>query len=382
MTIFDTGRPISGILLGLTRLNWILVLCIFALLSLGLISQYSVAGGSFHPWAVSQLQKVAVGIVIMFAVAVFPSEYWKLLSVPTFIMSIFLLLLVEYMGVQGMGARRWLQIGTFRFQPVEIVKLSLVMILAAYYDRLDPRQVSNPLWLVAPIILIVAPAGLIMLQPDLGSALLLCASGIIVMFVAGVSIYYFIAGGLAGVASVATVLFSRGKDWQILEDYQYKRIDSFLNPETDPLGAGYHIIQSKIALGSGGLYGRGFLNGSQSQLSFLPEQHTDFIFTTLAEEFGLFWSLLTVLLYVIVILVSIYIAMQSRTRFQTLFVMGLTGVFFLYFSLNLAMITGLSPVVGVPLPLISYGGTAAITQLIAFGLILGVSSNAITEDPN
>ena len=375
MTTSGTNRPEPGILLKLARLNWILILGVSSLVLLGVIALYSVAGGSFQPWATSQIRKLVFGFLIMLCVALVPSNHWKWLSIPIFVLSVGMLVLVEFLGVQGMGARRWLQFGSFRFQPSEVVKFSLILILASYYDRLDPRQVSNPLWLAAPVALIGIPTGMIILQPDLGSAMLLCASGLTLMFLAGVSIYYFFILGAIGIGVVASVLISRGTDWQLLKDYQYQRIDSFLNPELDPLGAGYHIIQAKIALGSGGLYGRGFLNGTQSQLSFLPEQHTDFIFTMLAEEFGLTWSLLAILFYVIILLVCIYIAMNSRDRFQSLMVMGLTAVFFLYFALNIAMITGMAPVVGVPLPLMSYGGTAAMTQLMAFGLILGVSIN-------
>lgn len=366
-------NPVANLLLKFMRLNWSLVAGIMVLIGLGIIALYSAAGGSLHPFAMSQIQKLVIGLLVMLTVALIHPEAWKWLSLPLFIAALVLLGLVPVFGSEGMGAQRWLEIGPYRFQPSELAKFALVLILASYYDKLDPRLVSRPIWMVLPIILILTPAALILLQPDLGTALLLTMSGMIVMFLAGVSLTYFITLAGTGIAAIVLVLFSRGKGWQILRDYQYVRIDSFLDPETDPLGAGYHAIQAKIALGSGGIHGRGFLNGTQGQLRFLPEQHTDFIFTTLAEEFGLVWSLLVIVIYVVILIMCMLIALNSKDRFQSMVAMGAAGIFFLYFAVNLAMVTGLAPVVGVPLPLISYGGTAAVMQLFAFGLVLGVS---------
>jgi len=366
-------NPVANLLLKFMRLNWSLVAGIMVLIGLGIIALYSAAGGSLHPFAMSQIQKLVIGLLVMLTVALIHPEAWKWLSLPLFIATLVLLGLVPVFGSEGMGAQRWLEIGPYRFQPSELAKFALVLILASYYDKLDPRLVSRPIWMVLPIILILTPAALILLQPDLGTALLLTMSGMIVMFLAGVSLTYFITLAGTGIAAIVLVLFSRGKGWQILRDYQYVRIDSFLDPETDPLGAGYHAIQAKIALGSGGIHGRGFLNGTQGQLRFLPEQHTDFIFTTLAEEFGLVWSLLVIVIYVVILIMCMLIALNSKDRFQSMVAMGAAGIFFLYFAVNLAMVTGLAPVVGVPLPLISYGGTAAVMHLFAFGLVLGVS---------
>jgi len=366
-------NPVANLLLKFMRLNWSLVAGIMVLIGLGIIALYSAAGGSLHPFAMSQIQKLVIGLLVMFTVALIHPEAWKWLSLPLFIAALVLLGLVPVFGSEGMGAQRWLEIGPYRFQPSELAKFALVLILASYYDKLDPHLVSRPIWMVLPIILILTPAALILLQPDLGTALLLTMSGMIVMFLAGVSLTYFITLAGTGIAAIVLVLFSRGKGWQILRDYQYVRIDSFLDPETDPLGAGYHAIQAKIALGSGGIHGRGFLNGTQGQLRFLPEQHTDFIFTTLAEEFGLVWSLLVIVIYVVILIMCMLIALNSKDRFQSMVAMGAAGIFFLYFAVNLAMVTGLAPVVGVPLPLISYGGTAAVMHLFAFGLVLGVS---------
>ncbi len=366
-------NPVANLLLKFTQLNWALVAGIMVLVGLGTIALYSAAGGSFHPFASSQIQKLIAGFLVMFTVALIHPSTWKWLSMPLFIAALALLGLVMILGSEGMGAKRWLEIGPYRFQPSELTKFALVLVLASYYDRLDPRLVSRPLWLVLPILLILAPATLILWQPDLGTALILTMSGMIVMFLAGISLAYFLALVGGSIAAISLILISRGRDWQILRDYQYARIDSFLDPTLDPLGAGYHAIQAKIALGSGGIHGRGFLNGTQGQLRFLPEQHTDFIFTTLAEEFGLVWSLLILVIYVIILLMCMLIALNARDRFQSLVAMSVAGVFFLYFAINLAMVTGLAPVVGVPLPLISYGGTAAVMQLFAFGLVLAIS---------
>ena len=367
--IYSTPNYLSGGLHKFARLNWILLICVLVLASIGFIIQYSVSGGSLRPWALPHLQRFGIGFIVMIIVAIIPIKIWQRLSIPAYVSSIILLVLLMYLSVEGTGAQRWIVLGSINIQPSEIAKISIVMLLAAYYDRLDPRKVSHPFWLIAPAILIMIPAYLVLQQPDLGTAVLLVLNGGIVMFVAGVNIFYYVFIGLLVIAIVAIAIISRGTTWQLLKDYQYQRIDTFFNPDMDPLGAGYHIIQAKIALGSGGIFGRGFTNGTQSQLNFLPEKHTDFVFSTLAEEFGLIWGLLLLMFYCIVIAVCIFITLRSKSRFQSLLVIGIGGVFFSYFALNIAMVVGFAPVVGVPLPFISYGGSAILTQLFAFGLI-------------
>jgi rod shape determining protein RodA len=277
--------------------------------------------------------------------------------------------LVDVAGSVGMGAQRWINLGFMRLQPSELGKIALVMLLASYYDWLDIRKVSRPFWVLVPVVITLIPVGLVLKQPDLGTAILMLLGAGVVMFVAGVSLWYFAAVATMGAGLVTAVMMSRGTPWQLLKDYQYKRIDIFLDPGSDPLGAGYHISQAKIALGSGGWAGRGFLQGTQSRLNFLPEKHTDFIFTTLGEEFGFLGTTSLLLLYALIILFCLHSALNNKDRFASLMTIGVAATFFFYFAVNMAMVMGLAPVVGVPLPLVSYGGSAMIVLMGAFGLV-------------
>ncbi|TDL75995.1 rod shape-determining protein RodA [Palleronia sediminis] len=350
-------------------LNWPLLLLLSAVAAVGFLMLYSVAGGSLEPWAEPQMKRFALGVVAMFAVAMVPLWLWRNLAGVAYLGSVLLLLAVEFFGTTGMGAQRWIDLGFMRLQPSELMKIALVMMLAAYYDWLDIRKTSHPLWVVLPLILIAVPVYLTLRQPDLGTALLLVMGGGIVMFVAGVSWWYFGAVIAGGIGLVAAVFSSRGTSWQLLKDYQYRRIDTFLDPASDPLGAGYHITQSKIALGSGGWTGRGFMQGTQSRLNFLPEKHTDFIFTTLAEEFGFIGAFSLLALYVGIVAFCIVSATRNRDRFGALVTLGIGATFFLFFAVNMAMVMGLAPVVGVPLPLVSYGGSAMLVLMVGFGLV-------------
>ena len=259
--------------------------------------------------------------------------------------------------------------GSCDLQPSELTKVTLVMVLAAYYDSIAPAKTSRILWVLFPVILILVPTILVLRQPDLGTAILLLAAGGGVMFIAGVHWAYFVAVIASGAALVMAVFQSRGTTWQMLADYQYKRIDTFLDPSSEPLGAGYHITQSQIALGSGGWTGRGFMQGTQSRLNFLPEKHTDFIFTTLAEEFGFIGAVSLLALYALIILFCVVSALSNRDRFSSILILGLALNFFLYFAVNMSMVMGLAPVVGVPLPLVSYGGSAMLVLMVSFGLV-------------
>ncbi|MEO1453517.1 MAG: FtsW/RodA/SpoVE family cell cycle protein, partial [Pseudomonadota bacterium] len=243
-------------------LNWPLILLLMAVSSIGFLMLYSVAGGNLGRWAEPQMQRFGMGLVAMFIVAMVPIWFWRNVAALAYGVSILLLLAVEFFGVTGMGAQRWIDLGFMRLQPSEVTKITLVMILAAYYDWLDPKKVSRPLWVAIPVLLILLPTGLVVIQPDLGTSILLVAGGGVVMFIAGVSWWYFGTVIAAGVGLVSAVFTSRGTDWQLIKDYQFRRIDTFLDPSQDPLGAGYHITQSKIALGSGGLSGRGFMQGT------------------------------------------------------------------------------------------------------------------------
>jgi len=349
-------------------LNWALIVLLTSVSCAGFLMLYSVAGGSLTPWAEPQMKRFAVGMVIMLMIGMVPIWFWRNVSVVAYAGSIVLLLWVEFFGVTGMGAQRWIDVGFMRLQPSELAKITLVMVLAAYYDWLDVKKTSRLLWVLVPLVLILVPTFLVLKQPDLGTAILLVMGGGILMFLAGVHWAYFAAVVASGVGLVYAVLASRGTPWQLINDYQYRRIDTFLDPANDPLGAGYHITQSKIALGSGGWTGRGFMEGTQSRLNFLPEKQTDFIFTTLAEEFGFVGGIFLLFLYALIIVFCISSAMNNKDRFGSLVTLGVAATFFLYFAVNMSMVMGLAPVVGVPLPLVSYGGSAMLVLLAAFGL--------------
>ncbi len=350
-------------------LNWPLVLLLIAVASFGFLMLYSVAGGSSTPWMAPQMKRFGVSLVVMFAVAMVPIWFWRNMAVLTYGFCLALLIGVEFFGSVGMGAQRWIDLGFIQLQPSEMMKIALVMVLAAYYDWLPVDRVSRPQWLVAPLVLIGLPTMLVLIQPDLGTAIMLSLGGGIIMFLAGVHWAYFGTVILGGVGLVATVLESRGTTWQLLHDYQFRRIDTFLDPSSDPLGAGYHITQAKIALGSGGWTGKGFMQGTQSRLNFLPEKQTDFIFTTLAEEFGFVGAATLLALYTLIIAFCIVSALQNKDRFASLVTLGVAATLFLFFAVNMSMVMGLAPVVGVPLPLVSYGGSAMLVLMGAFGLV-------------
>ncbi|SCY84950.1 rod shape-determining protein RodA [Paracoccus tibetensis] len=350
-------------------INWPLVLLITAVCCIGFLMLYSVAGGRLDTWAEPQMYRFAIGMVVMLGLAFVPMWFWRGISIGAYVACFLMLVAVDLFGVIGMGARRWIEIGPIRIQPSELMKIALVLLLAAYYDWLDMKRVSRPLWVLIPVVLILAPTALVLVQPDLGTSIMLVAGGGIVMFAAGVSLWYFgVVIGMA-VGLVVTVMRSRGTDWQLLKDYQFRRIDTFLDPSADPLGAGYNIIQSQIALGSGGWSGRGFMQGTQSRLNFLPEKHTDFIFTVLAEEFGFIGASSLLALYMLIVFFCLYSALTNRDRFASLITIGISGTFFLYFAINMATVMGLLPAKGSPLPLVSYGGTSLMILMLGFGLV-------------
>ena len=349
--------------------NWGLAVLLAAVACIGFIMLYSVAGGSISPWAEPQFFRFAVCMAAMIAIGFTPVWFWRNMSGLAYLATIAMLLAVELVGVQGKGAQRWLDLGVTRVQPSELMKVSLVMALAAYYDWLPLGRVSHPAWLAVPVAMVILPVGLVLRQPDLGTSILLMASGGALMFIAGVHWAYFAAVAVAAGGLVAMVFATRGTDLQMLADYQYARIDAFLDPSLDPLGAGYHITQSKIALGSGGWGGRGFMQGTQSRLNFLPEKHTDFIFTTLAEEFGFVGAAILLAAYIGIVVICVVQALSNRDRYSSLLTLGIAVTFFLFFAVNMAMVMGLVPVVGVPLPLVSYGGSSMLVVMVGFGLV-------------
>jgi rod shape determining protein RodA len=350
-------------------INWALILLLTAIAAIGWLMLYSIAGGNMDTWALPQIKRFVLGMVVLLSVAVVPIWFWRSMSGLSYAVAMILLLVVEFFGTVGMGAQRWIDLGFIRIQPSELMKVTLVMMLATYYDWLDDKKVSKPLWVFIPVVLIVAPTILVLMQPNLGTSVMLIAAGGAVMFAAGVSYWYFAAVIALVGSTVFAVIYSEGTPWQLLHDYQYKRIHTFLDPAADPLGAGYNIIQAKIALGSGGWAGKGFMQGTQSRLNFLPEKHTDFIFTTLGEEFGFVGAISLLALYTLVLVMCIYAAVQNKDRFSQLLIIGVAVNFFLYIAVNLSMVMGMAPVVGVPLPLLSYGGSATLVILLAFGLV-------------
>ena len=353
----------------LAYINLPIIVILITIATIGFMMLFSVAGGSTEPWAKVQMTRFCIGFAMMLIIAFIPIWFWRNISGLAFFISLFLLLLVEFFGVSGMGAVRWLDLGFMRLQPSELVKVTVIMFLASYYDWLPRNKVSNVVWISVPLLIIFLPVFLVVRQPDLGTALLILLGGLSIMFIAGVSWFYFAISGLGIFTFLFSIFYFRGTEFQFLKDYQYRRIDTFLDPASDPLGAGYHITQSKIALGSGGFSGRGFMQGTQSRLNFLPEKHTDFIFTTLAEEFGFIGGISLLGLYFLLIIFCGLVALACRDRYSGLVVSGITMTFFLYFAVNMAMVMGLAPVVGVPLPLVSYGGSAMFVLMIAFGII-------------
>lgn len=350
----------------LRRLDWGLVLLIVIIGLIGIALLYSAGGRSWEPWAGAQLIRFVLGVFLMLGVALVDIRIWLRLAYPLYGLMLFLLLVVEVMGHIGMGAQRWISLGFFVVQPSELMKIALTLALAKYFHGFTLEDIGHSAKLVVPLGMVIAPVGLVLLQPNLGTAtLLLLASGAI-FFVGGVKWWKFL---LVIVLAAAVLPVA----WHHLHDYQKARLMTFVNPGADPLGRGYNILQSKIALGSGGIFGKGFGQGTQSQLQFLPEKHTDFIFVVLAEEFGLFGAWLLLLLYSLLILYGYMIAFTSRSQFGRLAAFGLTTSFFLYVFVNVAMVTGTIPVVGIPLPLVSYGGTAMMTLLFGCGVLLSLS---------
>lgn len=367
MSLTNTGFPKVELSLGqkIISINWILVLIIFGTTALGMAVLYSLSEGVTDTWVQRQAIRFGIGIVLMFGIALSNIQVWLRLAYISYFSALALLLGVEIIGISGMGATRWVDIGIVTLQPSELMKITLVLALARYYHEHTLEEAQSLRYLAVPALLIAAPVALVLRQPDLGTAALLVLGGSSMLLLAGVRARVFITVGVLAIAAIPV-------GWRFLHDYQRERILTFLDPERDPLGAGYHILQSKIALGAGGLFGRGYREGTQSHLSFLPEIQTDFIFTTLAEELGLVGALLLLGLYTMILIYGLSIALLSLNHFGRLVAMGVSMTFFFYVFINVAMVTGLLPVVGVPLPLVSYGGTAMVTLLAGFGLMMSV----------
>lgn len=356
-TIFDRFR----------KLNWGIITILCALAFVGVLMHFSVSSGAWTDMPLTHAVRFAILLIVAIAAAAFlDTRFWLAIAYPLYAATMVLLLAVEVVGETRMGATRWLSIGPVSLQPSELMKLAIVLALARYYQQLDPRKTGTVLWTVPAFLMIAAPVGLVMHQPDLGTAMLIVFAGIAVMFLAGL-LWRIIAAGAIAAAVGAIYAYNN-----LLHGYQRDRIDEFLGLVDDPLGAGYHVLQSKIAIGSAGLFGRGYLQGTQSQLDFLPEKHTDFIFTMIVEEFGLLGGLLVLGLYVALMALALNVALRARSLFSKLAASGVAATLAAYVFINTSMVIGLAPVVGIPLPMISFGGTAMVTLMAGFAIVLSV----------
>jgi rod shape-determining protein rodA len=356
----------------LRHLNFTYFVLISLLAVAGVMMLYSAANGRWDGWAVNHALRFALGFAVMFAASMVDIKLFLRYAYPFYFATLALLIVVEVAGYTGMGATRWIDLKFIKLQPSELMKIALVMALAKYFHTSTLQSIETVRGIVPPLMMALVPAALIMAQPDLGTAMMLLFTTGVILFAVGVQVWKFVALG-----GMAAVLMPIG--WHFLHDYQKLRVLTFLDPERDPLGSGYHIMQSKIALGSGGVFGKGFLKGTQSHLNFLPEKHTDFIFTMLSEEFGLIGGVVIILVNMLILAYSYAFAMRTTSYFGKLLIIGLATNYFLYVFINIAMVLGLLPVVGVPLPLISYGGTVILSVCASFGVIMAVYINKDTN---
>jgi rod shape determining protein RodA len=359
----------------LLEINWGLVLLIVLIAVAGIAMLYSVAGGHFQPWALRQIGNFLLGLTVMLLAATIDIRMWMSLAYPAYAVALLLLVAVDVVGHVGLGAQRWISLGPLDLQPSELMKISLVLALSRYLHGKSVEEVSKPVPLAIGLAMIAIPAIFVVLQPNLGTTLIIVADGCSLLFLAGLS-WWWIAPTLAAVAASVPLA------WRfVLHDYQKTRVETFLNPESDALGAGWNITQAKIAIGSGGVSGKGFLQGTQSRLNFLPEKQTDFIWTSFCEEFGFVGALALLILFAVVIFYGLQTAISARSQFGRLLAMGVILNFFFYIMINGAMVMGLIPVVGIPMPLLSYGGSAMLTVMFGFGLLMSVHIHRQVEIP-
>jgi rod shape determining protein RodA len=357
-TSFDLGSKVW-------QINWLYVLLLCALAGVGYATLYSVAGGSSEPYASRHVLRFTAGLVLMIGLALIDIRFIAKLAWPSYFVALVLLVLVMRVGHVGKGAQRWIELGGLQLQPSELMKIALVLALASWFHRASWERIGNPLFLIPPVLAVLVPVGLIVKEPNLGTAVITALLGAAMFFAAGVRWWKFLLVSLP-------VPFAAKLAYGHLHDYQRARIDTFLKPENDPLGAGYNIIQSKIALGSGGMWGQGYLQGTQGHLDFLPEKQTDFIFTMIGEEFGFVGGVVVMGLLCLIVVGGMLIALRCRHQFGRLVALGIATNFFLYVFVNIAMVMGVIPVGGVPLPLVSHGGSAMFTVMIGFGLLMSV----------
>ena len=350
------------------HINYLFIFIIILLTTIGVFALYSAADANFYPWAIRHFIRFGIFFILMIFIAMIDLKLIYKYAYLIFFITLLLLLSVEIIGTFGKGATRWVRLFGISIQPSEIIKISIILALARYYHSIKFQYIGTIRYLFFPILIILVPFLLVLIQPDLGTSMSIFLMGAIIMFVSGVKIWKFILGTIMMIASFPFL-------WSSIKPYQQKRVLSFLNPESDPLGQGYQLIQSKIALGSGGLLGKGFLEGTQSYLEYLPEKQTDFIFTLIGEEFGFLGTIFILFLYILLILICFYSSIKSYHIFGRIISLGVAANLFLYVLLNMFMVTGLMPVVGIPLPLLSYGGSAMLSIMISFGLLLNVDVN-------
>ncbi|MCW2337345.1 rod shape determining protein RodA [Sphingobium sp. B2D3A] len=345
--------------------SWRAIGIVTALAVVGALALYSMAGGSMVPWAGAHLLRFALFLILALVISYIPSEQFKPLLFPAYLASLALLIIVLMMGIVGGGARSWLNLGFMQLQPSEFVRLAVIGMVARFYEMLPPAATRSFTALWPPVALTVVPFALILLQPDLGTGMMLVLSVAVVTFLAGLPLRLYAAAGAAAIVLIPVI-------YSFLLPHQQRRVTIFMNPEADPLGAGYHITQSVIAIGSGGFFGKGYLQGSQSHLHYLPESHTDFIFPAITEEWGLLGATVIIALFWLLLLWGMNVARDAASRFDQLLAAGLTCSLFLYISINMMMVVGFAPVVGLPLPLVSYGGSAMLSIMISLGLLMGI----------
>ena len=361
---FSTDNPTNILLTKFLKINWVIVLCVVFLGFIGVAALYSAAGGNWNPWAKSHLTRLIIGVVLMFIITFIHPKFFYKITLISFLLGLMSLVFVKFFGVGSV--QRWITIGGLNVQPSELMKFALILMLARYFDQLSKINFNRLFSYVIPILYIIIPGLIVISQPDLGTGLTIIILGFAMLFYVGVSLKFVFIFLLTFISSVPII-------WQQLYNYQKNRILVFLNPEIDSLGSGYQIIQSKIAIGSGGLFGKGYLLGSQSRLNYLPEKHTDFIFTLISEELGFFGAMIISLTFCVLIFSIAKISFSVETLFSKVIVFGVSLLIFLYLTLNIGMVCGLLPVVGAPLPLISYGGTALFTILISIGVVLSIN---------
>lgn len=349
----------------LLRLPWRLLFLLIGLGGFGAVILYSAAGGSLSPWASSHAIRFAVFLTMAILMSRIPEGVYARFALPGYIGILILLIGVELIGAIGGGSQRWLDLGFIRLQPSELMKLAIVLATARFYAMLPAGEIRKWTAIWPPLVLLGLPFLLVLVQPDLGTATMIATGGLTVMFLAGIPLRLFVVSGVAGAAALPVI-------YSLLHEYQKKRVLIFLNPEEDALGAGYHITQSKIAIGSGGIFGKGFLNGTQSHLDYLPEGHTDFVFATMAEEWGLIGGLAIIIAFVLVGRWGLNVAQRANSRFGRLTAAGLSMTIFYYVTINLLMVMGLAPVVGIPLPMVSHGGTAMLTVMLCLGILMSI----------